>query len=249
MSTEPRATGAHGDVDHLAAVVDAALRAEGDPERAVAEKAYLKSQLAHHGVRVPVVRRVAKRFLNDHPDLGHDELFALVDRLWSTPVHERRLVSIELLEQSRQLVGPADMARLELLLRESRTWALLDPLAANVVGPVVDSSPAAATVLDRWAVDEDFWIRRASLLALLVPLRRGAGDFDRFTRYAEPMLDEREFFVRKAIGWVLRDTAKRRPDLVFEWLLPRAARCSGVTLREAVKPLPDAQRAAVLAAR
>ena len=45
-------------------------------------------------------------------------------------------------------------------------------------------------------------------------LRRGTGDFERFARYADAMLDEREFFVRKAIGWVLRDTARKRPDLV-----------------------------------
>jgi 3-methyladenine DNA glycosylase AlkD len=63
------------------------------------------------------------------------------------------------------------------------------------------------------------------------------------------MLDEREFFIRKAIGWVLRDTGRKRPDLVYEWLLPRAARASGVTIREALKPLSAAQRAAIIAAR
>ena len=63
------------------------------------------------------------------------------------------------------------------------------------------------------------------------------------------MLDDREFFVRKAIGWVLRDTARKRPDLVYERLLPRAPRASGVTVREAVKPLSAPQRGAVLAAR
>jgi 3-methyladenine DNA glycosylase AlkD len=104
-------------------------------------------------------------------------------------------------------------------------------------------------VLDRWAGDPDFWIRRSALLALLVPLRRGGGDFPRFSRYAETMLEEKEFFIRKAIGWVLRDTGRKRPDLVYAWLLPRAGRTSGVTLTEAVKPLSPAQRAAVLAAR
>lgn len=73
--------------------------------------------------------------------------------------------------------------------------------------------------------------------------------FDRFARYAEAMLDEREFFIRKAIGWVLRETGKHRPDEVFEWLLPKAHRASGVTVREAVKYLPAEQRQAVLAAR
>jgi 3-methyladenine DNA glycosylase AlkD len=60
---------------------------------------------------------------------------------------------------------------------------------------------------------------------------------------------EREFFIRKVIGWVLRDTGRRRPELVYEWLLPRAARASAVTIREAVKPLSAAQRAAILATR
>ena len=141
------------------------------------------------------------------------------------------------------------MVLLERLLRESRTWALVDGLAGSVVGSLVERAPTAAAALDRWAVDGDFWIRRSALLALLVPLRGGAGDFDRFGRYAEAMLDEKEFFIRKAIGWVLRDTGRKRPDMVFGWLLPRAARASGVTLREACKPLSIDQRAAIEAAR
>jgi len=81
-----------------------------------------------------------------------------------------------------------------------------------------------------------------------VPLRRGGGDFERFARYADAMLDEHEFFIRKAIGWVLRETGKRRPDLVADWLAPRIPRASGVTVREAVKPLPPARREELLAA-
>ena len=233
----------------LADLVDADLRAAGDPERAEKERAYLKSDLEHYGTSVPAIRRVATRLGRAHPDLDHDELVSLVELLWHDPVHERRMAAVELLDAYVDRLGPDDMALFERLLRGSRTWALVDGLAASVVGTVVDRSPTAASVLNRWSVDEDVWMRRASLLALLVPLRQGASDFDRFGRYADSMLDEQEFFIRKAIGWVLRDTSKRRPDLVFEWLLPRAARCSGVTVREAVKYLSEDQRAAVLAAR
>jgi hypothetical protein len=80
-----------------------------------------------------------------------------------------------------------------------------------------------------------------------VPLRRGAGDFVRFSRYADQMLEEREFFIRKAIGWILRETAKKRPALVADWLAPRLHRASGVTVREAVKPLAPAVRDQLLA--
>lgn len=237
------------DVGRVVDEVDDELRSIGGPERAVREKAYLKSELVHYGAPVPAVRRVATSTLRRHPGLDHDGLLDLAEALWAAPVHERRLAAVELLHAGRRRLRAADVGVLERLLRECRTWALVDPLATNVVGALVEAHPELGPVLDRWAADGDVWIRRSALLALLGPLRRGDGDWERFCRYADAMLDEREFFVRKAIGWVLRDTGRRRPELVFDWLLPRAARASGVTLREAVKPLSDAQRAAVLAAR
>jgi 3-methyladenine DNA glycosylase AlkD len=82
---------------------------------------------------------------------------------------------------------------------------------------------------------------------LLVRLRRGAGDWQHFVRLAEPMLGKREFFIRKAIGWVLRETAKKRPDLVEQWLRPRVTLVSRLTLREAVKPLASEVRAELFA--
>ncbi len=236
------------DIEPLAVAIDTELRTRGTPDRAAHEKAYLKSQLEHYGASVPAVRAVAKGFASQHPSLQHDDLAALVTALWSRPVHECRMVTVELLDIYVVRLEPEDATLIERLLREAGTWALVDGLSASVMGNLVERFPELGAVLDRWAVDEDFWIRRAALLALLVPLRRGAGDFDRFSRYADGMLDEREFFIRKAIGWVLRDTARKRPDLVYQWLLPRASRASGVTIREAVKPLTEGQRAALLAA-
>ncbi len=241
------------DVVEQVATIDRAIRAAGRPERAEGERRYLKSTLVHHGVSVPVLRTTARTFLKAHPGLDHDQLVGVATLLWDepadAPVHERRVVAAVLLSSRIGLLGPADLVLLERLLRESRTWALVDLLAVDVAGALLGDQPWATEVLDRWAGDDDFWIRRSALLAHLRALRSGGGDLARFLRYADVMLGEREFFIRKAIGWVLRDTARRRPDEVCAWLLPRAARASGVTLREAVKHLPDAHRSAVLAAR
>jgi 3-methyladenine DNA glycosylase AlkD len=237
------------DVHGLAAEIDSELRRQGSAARAVQEKAYLKSDLDHHGVSVPDVRAVARGIAKRRPALTRDELVALVEALWTGTVYERRRVAVELLEMCGDRLESRDIVLVERLLREARTWALVDELAAIVAGRLVERHAELGAVLDRWAADGDFWIRRSALLALLGPLRRGEGDFVRFSRYADLMLGEEEFFIRKAIGWVLRETAKKRPDLVYRWLLPRAARASGVTVREAVKPLSAQQRAAVLAAR
>ena len=206
--------------------IDTALRTRGEPGRAVHEKSYLKSALEHYGTSVPAIRSVAKAVASQHPGLGHDDLVMPVAALWAGPVHERRLAAVELLAIYHDRLRDEDMVLLERLLRESGTWALVDPLAASVIGPLAERRPEVGVMLDRWAGDQDFWIRRAALLALLGALRRGDGDFERFARYADAMLDDKEFFIRKAIGWVLRETAKKRPGLVYTWLLPRG--CAGL---------------------
>ena len=232
-----------------AAAIEASLRGLGTPQRAASEKAYLKSDLEFTGTAVPAVRATARAWCRSRPDLTHDELIAVTEALWARPVHECRMAAVELLDANAGLLQPGDAALIERMLRSARTWALVDGLASNVMGTLTERHPELTADLDRWAGDDDFWLRRSAMLALLVPLRRGEGDFGRFTRYADQMLEEKEFFIRKAIGWILRDTAKRRPEMVAAWLEPRAHRASGVTMREAVKPLPPEVAARLLAAR
>jgi 3-methyladenine DNA glycosylase AlkD len=224
--------------------LEARLRALGTPERAKRERRYLKSELQHRGATVWQIRREVRSLAKEHPELTHGELVALVEALWSKPVHERRLAAVFWLEAYPALLTPKDLPLRERLVRESKTWALVDGLAGDVLGALLVRDPGAAPKLDRWAKDADFWVRRSALLAQIEPLRAGAS-FARFGRYADAMLEEKEFFIRKAIGWVLRETGKTRPNEVFEWLAPRADRASGVTRREAVKYLKPEQRTAL----
>jgi len=228
--------------------IERELRDLGTPERAAGTKAYLKSDLAFTGTTVPATRSVIRSWCRARPALTREELTAAAGELWARPVFECRLAAVELLDARATLLRPGDAVMIEEMLRTARTWALVDTLAEHVMGGLVERYPELTATLDRWAGDDDFWLRRSAMLALLRPLRRGGGDFDRFSRYADQMLEEKEFFIRKAIGWILRDTAKRRPVLVAEWLEPRAHRASGVTIREAVKPLPPAVRDQLMAA-
>ena len=213
--------------------------------RAEQARAYLKHDDPHLGVAVPAVRAAVRDLLRTEPALArHDPVTALVDTLWKRPTFEEKLAAVEVLAARSQLVTTADLPRLEDMLRTSGTWALVDPLAGDVVGRIVLRDPddhLLTTTLERWVVDDDFWVRRSALLSQLGRVRRAEAtpaDFAVFARWADTMLDEREFFVRKAIGWVLRETSKQHPDLVVDYVRPRAARMSGVTFREAVRRLP-----------
>ena len=221
------------------------LREAGEPERAVNEKRYLKSPLEHYGVRVPVIRSAAKAVARAQGGLTRPRLLAVVRRLWSSTVHEQRMAAVILMEQHVGALEAGDLELVEDMIRGSFTWAYVDGLAARVAGTLVDAHPELLGQLDRWAADGSFWVRRAAILALMGPLKAGRGEWKRLTRYTDSMLAEKEFFIRKAIGWVLRETSKTDPDRVRDYVASRLDRMSGLTFREAVKHLPARDRAAL----
>jgi 3-methyladenine DNA glycosylase AlkD len=229
--------------DDLALRIVEELSRHADPVRAEQERAYLKSDREFLGVSVPVGRRVVREVMRsaerDDGPLEAASLRTLAAELWAGEIFESRRAAYEVLAYRSTLLGPTDLDFVAGLIREGETWALVDGLAGDVAGSIVarGMTPAVGAALDGWSIDESFWVRRASLLALLLSLRRDDRDWDRFCRYADSMLDEREFFIRKAIGWVLREVSKRDRELVRSWVAPRLDRMSGVTRREATKYL------------
>ena len=226
-------------------IVDASerrLRAQGTRERAEQEKRYLKSELRFLGAGQPLVRREAKALSRAHPELSHAELLRLCTALWQRGVHELRSVCIGLLEARLDLLTGRDLAFLITLVRDSKSWAHVDWLSTKVIGGLVARDPSLGCKLDSWAKDEDFWVRRSALLSLHDPILQGKGNFEHFARLATPMLGEREFFIRKAIGWMLRSASKRRPERTYTFVAAHARALSGLSFREAIKHLPTEQQ-------
>ena len=222
---------------------------EGTKKRAEGEKAYLKSDLDFYGVPSAGIRSAARDFQRDHPDLSREHLLKLVRALWRTHHFELWALGTRLLERYINRLQAGDMAFIEKLIRQSKTWALVDWLAVGIAGDLVERYASSKRVLSRWAKDEDFWVRRAAMLALLRPLRRGDGEWTLFTRFASSMVQEKEFFIRKAIGWVLREISKKRPTLVYAFLRDHVSEVSGLTFREGSKYLPSEMKRRLVAER
>lgn len=214
----------------------------GTAARATQERAYLKSDLRFYGASVPEIRRASADFARAHPELTRTELRAIVDGLYASRWHDLRSAAIALLGRYEGLLRESDLPWLVGLVRSSNTWAHVDWLAADIIGGVVERHPASLKRLPAWATDGSLWVRRTALLAQLRVLSRGEGDFDLFARLAAGMLDEREFFIRKAIGWILREVSKRRPDLACRFLREHRAEVSSLTLQEGAKYLPARMR-------
>ena len=230
-----------------------ALAGLGTPARATHERAYLKRpDWRFLGVPVPAIRREAKAWLRAHRGVSSTEAWTVVGALWDQRpvVYEGRKLAVTLLESAPRLVTPLHAAMVERMLRESGTWALVDSLAGSLLGPIVHADPCAWRPLTSpWADDPDVWMRRSAILLHLLPLRRGEGDWRGFTALAERRLGDPEFWVRKALGWVLREAGKPDPERVAAWISPRAGALSGLTFREATRRLPSELRTALQAAR
>lgn len=220
----------------------AALAEHADAERAERERAYLKSDRVHLGVRVPVVRRVMRDVVRRRPPQGSAAPIARADALWASDVYEACLAATQMVADAHAAFGPDDLDHVERWIRGSHTWALVDVLAPHLVGAMLERDPKVDATLADWAVEDDPWLRRSALLAYLGPLRRGEDVFGAFVRHADVLLEDRSFWVRKALGWTLRERTKCRPDEVVAWLAPRASRASSLTVREATRRLPEAWR-------
>lgn len=230
----------------IAALIDQVtdqLSAIATPERAEREKAYLKSELRFLGATVPQIQAAAKAAVKRMGKLERGDLQELARLCFASDLHEHRSLACALLQSNAKKLNAADLPWLAEAIDASKTWAYVDVLAVHPVGSIAARYPQEAqAVLAQWAVHGNFWRRRSALLALLGAWRAKtpfAGEL--FEAWSVPMIAEKEFFIRKAIGWVLRELAKRDPDYVRGYLLRHADRMSGLSRREAEKGLPMAK--------
>lgn len=158
---------------------------------------------------------------------------AVVRDLWSGRFREERYAALDVVGLSP---GPADLPLLTGLLGGCDHWDVLDPLATRLLGDALAGSPALRRgYVEVWRTSEHLWTRRA---AVLVQLHHGAGtDTDLLAGTIELLAGEREFFIRKAIGWALRQYARTDPDWVRIFVSQRGETLSALSRREASKHL------------
>ena len=223
----------------LRADLIARLSAAGDPERAKGQQRYMKSDLPFHGVRVPEVRRLARAVIKAHPIPDPASWEELILETWRSATHrEQRYGAIEIAyaPRYRTWLRPACLPMLEEMIVTGAWWDYVDQLAGKHMGHLLSSYPAdIRPVLLSWAEDADIWRRRTAILAQL----RFKADTDTGLLFAliEPSIAEKEFFLRKAIGWALREYSKTCPEVVIDFVAANRHRLSTLSRREALKAI------------
>ncbi|CAL4859720.1 DNA alkylation repair protein [Microbacterium sp. MM2322] len=212
--------------------VRARLREVADPERAAGQQAYMKSDLPFLGVRVPDTRRVARAAAVGETDPFR--ILADARELWDAASHrEERYAAMMLLAVPPARGDLRIVPIIEHMVRTGRWWDITDELSGRI-RELLDAHPKDGDALVRgWCVSEEMWLRRLAILSQLG--RRAGTDLHLLSEALDPNLRDGEFFIRKAIGWALRDAARTYPEWVSAYVAAHAL--SPLSRREALKHL------------
>ena len=222
----------------LVAAVRSTLRAAADPSLAPVQQAYMKSAMPFRGVRVPDVRRLVRDEVRAAGESRPDVLRAAAARLWDEATHrEERYAALALLAL-RPLRGDwATVGLLEHMARTGAWWDLVDEVAHRVADLHDAHAAPTAELVRAWSHDESMWVRRLAILSQLG--RRDRVDLALLADVVAPSLADTEFFIRKAIGWALREASAVDPDWVRAYVDSHPL--SALSRREALRRIGPAR--------
>jgi 3-methyladenine DNA glycosylase AlkD len=223
-------------VTALAAAMRSALAAAADSERAPGMQAYMKSEMPYRGISAPNMRVIAKNVIADHPLESCVEWRAAILELWrGAEFREERYAAIELLAHRRHkdCRTPDVLPLYEEMITTGAWWDYVDEVSHHVANLLRSHPVHMKPVMRAWSSDKDLWKRRVSIICQ-ISFKKDT-DLELLYSNIEPNLGERNFFIRKAIGWALRAYAWTDPNEVSRYVAANEARLSGLSRREALK--------------
>jgi 3-methyladenine DNA glycosylase AlkD len=226
-------------VNNAVLYVKESLQSKADPKKAAQMQAYMKTEMPFYGVQKPglvaTVRGLKQEF--GTPALG--ELLELTERLWQARHREEKHLALELFKVHRFSHLPELLPRWEQWVREGAWWDFVDTIATQLVSPTYKNHrEVTEPFVRRWSEDSDFWVRRLAILSHLK--HKVETDETLLFEHCLRCAHEKEFFIRKAIGWALREYSKHNPESVAAFLEKHRERWSGLTYREGRKWLDKA---------
>ena len=188
----------------------------GNPEIAAGQAAYMRYYTSHLGIQKPLRARLEKECFKRHPLSSERELIEILTSLWDKKEREYHYTAMVLAYNYRKIWSPSILDTFEQMIRTKSWWDTVDTTASKLVGHLLLQYPELQKIMDRWIDDSNKWIRRTALIYQLGYKKET--DTQKLFSYCKKTLDEEDFFIRKAIGWALRQYSKTNPEEVRNFI-------------------------------
>lgn len=222
--------------DPICQFIQKEMAKKSDPDKAIEMAAYMKTEMPFYGVqkpeRVPIYKELQKKFIPSDQNQYRKNVLAL----WSLPHREEKYAALEYATAFRTYATPEAIPLFRHLIEDGAWWDFVDPIAINLVGhALIKFRPDLHKEIIEWSSDQNMWIRRTSLICH----NHHKKQTDEKLLFATclQMSHEKEFFIRKAIGWALREYSYAAPAAVKAFILKNRDRLSPLSFREAAKQL------------
>jgi len=206
-----------------------------DGRIASGQTAYMRNKFPFLGIQSAPRKQLQKVAFDKHKVKDEKELTRLVKALWLKEEREFQHCAIDLARKYHKLCSSSFLSTCEMMIREKSWWDTVDCIASHLVGGLVKKDDSLVSVMDEWVSDDCLWIRRTSLIYQLN--YKQDTDHQRLFSNVKQLMAEEDFFIRKAIGWSLRQFARTSPELVCEFVQTHKPNLSTLSYREATKHL------------
>lgn len=209
-----------------------------NPENAAPMKKYMLNQFEYLGIKSPDRKALQKELLKEIGYPPYEELEFIVYDLYSRPEREYHSCAEELVRHyvTKKIAGPEMLPLLEYMITHRSWWDTIDMIAQHSVAGLFKQYPELiAPTVEKWMGTGNFWLQRVCILFQ----NRYKEDTDEQLLFGlcEELAEESEFFIRKAIGWALRDYSKTNPEAVKAFVKRNEDRLSGLSKREALRKI------------
>ena len=200
------------DIDSCVQELEREFFRHADPAVSMGQMAYMKNNFNFLGLKKPIRSKIQKMVFRNFDVDTEKSLVRIITILWDKEAREYQYAALDLAWQYRKLWSPEMLQVFEMMVRKKSWWDTVDMLASRCLGELILYFPDLKAEMGRWIVDDDMWIRRS---ALLFQLRYKKNvDLGVLFGYCELALRDKDFFIRKAIGWALREHSKLYPNEV-----------------------------------
>jgi 3-methyladenine DNA glycosylase AlkD len=203
---------------------------------AKAQSSYMKNLFPFFGIKSPKRQEISRNFLKEYSKIEITEIHELIKLLWQKPQREFQYFGIEILSKHLKNFNEKTLEIIEYTITEKSWWDTVDLIAAKFAGQYFKLFPEKThEITEKWINSDNIWLQRSALLFQLGYKKNTNTEL--MFRYILKLKDSNEFFIRKAIGWLLREYSKTNPKVVVDFV--KSNTLSGLSEREAFKWLKN----------
>lgn len=222
-------------MDALFSEIYATFKREENKEVAKGMKAYMRGQFDYLGLSSPIRKTLSKPIVTELSKEPRTIVYALIKTLWNRPEREFHYLALDLyLKVAKKMMEEEDIVLLEWMICQHSWWDTIDFIAPKLVRLYFDKFPHKRDeIIDRWIKSENIWLQRSSLLFQLK--QKDEVDYAFMISTIERLTGTKEFFINKAIGWLLREHSKRIPEEIKAYIVSHQDQLSPLSVREGLK--------------